>query len=69
MAGRHFVADAEVAFVRDPQVPINLSAFAAKLKNAALGRRLLYPVGATWRSCSPIDHQTPKAPFCVSSAK
>jgi pimeloyl-ACP methyl ester carboxylesterase len=31
----HDVADAEVAFMRDSQVPINLSAFGTKLKNAA----------------------------------
>ncbi|TCR64589.1 alpha/beta hydrolase [Bosea sp. BK604] len=31
----HDVADADVAFMRDSQVPINLSAFGTKLKNAA----------------------------------
>jgi len=31
----HDVSDADVAFMRDSQVPINLSAFGTKLKNAA----------------------------------
>lgn len=31
----HDVADVDVAFMRDSQVPINLSAFGTKLKNAA----------------------------------
>ncbi|MEW6256765.1 MAG: alpha/beta hydrolase [Pseudomonadota bacterium] len=43
----HDVSDADVAFMRDSQVPINLSAFGTKLKNAAWRTRPSWAVIAT----------------------
>ncbi|SCY91554.1 alpha/beta hydrolase [Rhizobium sp. NFACC06-2] len=43
----HDVSDAEVAFVRDAQVPINMSAFGTRLKNAAWRTKPSWAVIAT----------------------
>jgi pimeloyl-ACP methyl ester carboxylesterase len=43
----HDVSDADVAFMRDSQVPINLSAFGTKLKNAAWRTRQSWAVIAS----------------------
>src|SRR4029450_12494632 len=44
----HDVSDAEAAFLRDSQVPINMSAFESRLTHAAGGTRR-----STGRCCSP----------------
>ncbi|MBP2511269.1 pimeloyl-ACP methyl ester carboxylesterase [Agrobacterium tumefaciens] len=43
----HDVSDADVAFMRDAQVPINMSAFATKLENAAWRSKPSWAVIAT----------------------
>lgn len=43
----HDVSDADVAFMRDSQVPINMSAFGTKLKNAAWRSKPSWAVIAT----------------------
>ena len=43
----HDVSDQDVAFMRDSQVPINMSAFATKLKNAAWRSKPSWAVIAT----------------------
>jgi pimeloyl-ACP methyl ester carboxylesterase len=43
----HDVSDADVAFLRDAQVPINMSAFATKLQNAAWRTKPSWAVIAT----------------------
>ena len=43
----HDVGDAEVAFMRDAQVPINMSVFETKLKNAAWRTKPSWAVIAT----------------------
>lgn len=43
----HDVSDAQAAFMRDSQVPINMAAFATKLKNAAWKTRPSWAVIAT----------------------